>query len=319
MAKQYLDFERPLQEISSRIYDLEEALAHGEIVAEKNPAEEIDRLKLKYARIARQVYRHLSAWQKVQVARHPARPQPADYAAQMITDFQPLAGDRQFAEDPAMLAGLGRFNGKPVAILGINKGKDTKQRMAYNFCMPKPEGYRKAKRIMEMADRFNLPLITLVDTPGAYPGVDAEARGQAEAIAACIETLLKINVPVVSVVTGEGGSGGALALAVADIVMMLEHSIYSVISPEGCASILWREANKQTIPEAAEALCLTAQDLVTHNLVDKVIKEPVGSAHHDAKLAISLVQKAIADGLAEAVNANSTALTRREKFLKLTR
>ena len=321
MTEQYLDFERPIQEIVGRIQDLKNAHEQGDKVAEKDVLAEIERLEVKQAQVTRQLYRNLDAWQKVQIARHPQRPQPRDYIQKLMTDFQPLAGDRQFADDSAMIAGLARFSGMPVAVLGIDKGKTTKEKMANNFGMPRPEGYRKAKRIMEMANRFKLPIMTFVDTPGAYPGVDAEARGQSEAIAACIETLLRAEVPVVSLITGEGGSGGALALAVADQVCMMEHSIYSVISPEGCASILWREATKQTVPEAAQALSLTAQDLEKHKLIDRVIKEPVGAAHRSPELVIEKVNEELQDALAACVldEGKTYIQRRREKFIALTR
>jgi acetyl-CoA carboxylase carboxyl transferase subunit alpha len=315
----YLEFEQPIMEISARIRELAALQAAGKTGAEKNIPAEIERLELKKARVTRLVYRNLKAWQKVQIARHPDRPQPPDYIAYMMEDFQPLAGDRAFADDPALVGGVGRFQGQPVMILGTDKGKKTKGKVAKNFGMPKPEGYRKARRLMQLADKFQLPLITFVDTPGAFPGVEAEARGQGEAIAACIEALLQVNVPVISIVTGEGGSGGALALATADKVFMLEHSVYSVISPEGCAAILWREANKQTVPEAAKQLKLTAQKLERQQLIDGIIKEPVGAAHRDPGLTLKRVGQALKKALGEAKKNPPTAQSRREKFIALTR
>ncbi|MFZ2619969.1 MAG: acetyl-CoA carboxylase carboxyltransferase subunit alpha [Alphaproteobacteria bacterium] len=314
--EQFLDFERAALDISTQIQALHEALAAGNDSAEKDAAGEIERLKLHKAKVLRDIYRHLNPWQVVQVARHPARPQPRDYIQHLIANFQPLAGDRCFGDDKAVLAGLGYFNAQPVAVLGVDKGKGTTDKVAKNFGMPRPDGYRKAKRIMELADKFNLPLLTFVDTPGAYPGVDAEARGQGQAIAACIETLLNINVPVVSTITGEGGSGGALALAVADSVLMLQYSVYSVISPEGCAAILWKDANKETVPAAADALKLTAQNLFEQGLIDGVIQEPVGGAHRDSALITKRVGEAVASALHTAGSGSSAA--RRAKFIGLT-
>lgn len=315
---QFLDFEKPILDLQTRIEELRAAADNKEDIAEKNIGAEIERLEIRAARVARLLYRDLSPLQKVQVARHPERPQGVDYVKGLITDFTPLAGDRRFGDDPALVGGLGKFNGQGVVVLAIDKGKTTAERLARNFGMPKPEGYRKAQRLMEMADKFGLPLITFVDTPGAYPGVDAEERGQAEAIAVCIEKLLGLRVPVISVITGEGGSGGALALAVADRVLMLEHSIYSVISPEGCAAILWKEATKDTIPQAADALKLTAQDLLKMKVVEYVIKEPVGGAQRDGALAIRRAGAAIASHLAELAKVKKPLReARRERFLKI--
>lgn len=315
MANHYLDFERPLLDLATRIEDLAAMQAAGKDIPEKNIPAEIKRLEVKRAKVTRLLYRQLSPWQKVQVARHPERPHPLDYILKLITDFMPLSGDRQFGDDPAMIAGLGRFNGQPVAVLGINKGKTTQERLACQFGMPKPEGYRKAQRIMHLANKFKLPILTFVDTPGAFPGVEAEARGQGEAIASSIEVSLTMDVPIIATITGEGGSGGALALATADKVIMLEHSIYSVISPEGCAAILMKEANKNTIPQAAEGLKLTAQDLAKFGLIDEVIKEPVGGAHRDADLTIERAGKTIAAALKDL---KTDKHARRQKFLGLT-
>ncbi|MEC9291386.1 MAG: acetyl-CoA carboxylase carboxyltransferase subunit alpha [Pseudomonadota bacterium] len=309
----FLEFERPIEDIHIKMDELRAAKEQGvEHPAVKDVDGEIERLQLKEKTILRRLYRNLTPWQRVQVARHQARPQPADYVKLMIEDFTPLAGDRRFADDKTMLAGIGKFNGQSVAILGTQKGHKTAERVKFNFGMPKPEGYRKAERIMKMADKFNLPLITFVDTPGAFPGIDAEARGQSEAIASCIETLLNLNTPVVSVITGEGGSGGALAIAVADKVLMLENSTYSVISPEGCASILWRDAKEAS--EAAGAMKMTADELLKLNVVDEIIKEPVGGAHRDEDLTIKRVSKSITDHLKDL---KGDKKSRRQRFLAL--
>ena len=320
-ARYFLEFEQPVAEVAGRIADLRAAqnTDDADTLPEKNVAAEIKRLEIEEKRLTRILYRELSAYQKVQIARHPQRPHAGFYVNGLLKEIQPLAGDRAFADDAAMLAGLGRFNGKPVAYLGTEKGATTQERMKYSFGMPRPEGYRKARRIMELANRFNLPLLTFVDTPGAFPGVDAEARGQGEAIAACIETSLRLNVPIISTIIGEGGSGGALALATADKVLMLEHSIYSVISPEGCASILWKQASKETIPLAAEALKLTAQDLLKLGVVDEVIKEPVGAAHANPTLMLERVQLGVLNTLhvLSDTGQQSRAQQRRKRFLTL--
>src|SRR5688572_24263205 len=269
----FLDFEKPIAELEGKIAELR----HLSNADDMNIAEEITRLQVKADKLLKQTYSKLSAWQKTQVARHPERPHFNDYANALIEDFVPLAGDRSFADDLAIQGGLGRLRGIPIVIMGHEKGSDTTTRVKHNFGMAKPEGYRKAVRLMELADRFGLPVITLVDTPGAYPGVEAEARGQAEAIARSIETCLKITVPLVSAIIGEGGSGGAIALAAANHIIMLEHSVYSVISPEGCASILWRSAEQAK--DAAEALKLTAEDLKQLGVIDEIVAEPLGGAH----------------------------------------
>lgn len=316
MVQQYLDFEKPVLEVASRIADLRSAHEQGRAVAEKDILGEIARLEVRLARVSRLLYRHLTPQQKVMVARHPERPQGSDYVNALVTDFVALEGDRRFGADKALVGGVGRWMGVPAMILVNDKGKDTAGRLARNFGMPKPEGYRKAQRLMLLADRMGLPIVTLVDTPGAYPGIDAEERGQAEAIAGCLEVLMSVKVPVVSVITGEGGSGGALAMAVANRVLMLEHSVYSVISPEGCAAILWKEATKDTIPLAAEALKLTAQDLLGLKVIDEIVKEPVGGAHREPELAMQRVGKAVVAHLGT-LRGKDCVEARRERFLKI--
>ncbi len=310
---QYLDFEKPIAELEGKI----EELRHVSDGAELNIAEEVARLQLKLERLLRQTYSRLSAWQKVQVARHPERPRFSDYVKGLIADFTPLAGDRRFGEDRAIVGGLGRFRGRSLVVIGHEKGADTQSRLRHNFGMAKPEGYRKAQRLMQLADRFQLPVLTLVDTAGAYPGVDAEERGQAEAIATSIVTCLEIRVPLVSVIIGEGGSGGAIALAVANAVLMLEHAVYSVISPEGCGSILWRDGAH--VQEAAEALKLTAQDLLRLGIVDQIVPEPLGAAHREKEKAIAAVGSAVEEALRalEKLDGNQLRQRRRAKFLEM--
>src|SRR6266581_7085592 len=276
MIRHFLDFERPIAELEGKI----EELRHLSTTGELNIADEVGRLESSANRLLRQTYSRLTPWQKVQVARHPERPHCLDYIGGLITEFVPLAGDRAFAEDPAIIGGIGRFRGRSVMVLGTEKGADTEARVTRNFGMARPEGYRKARRLMRLAERFGLPVLTLVDTAGAYPGVDAEARGQSEAIAGAIETALDIKVPLVASVIGEGGSGGAIALAAGNTVLMLEHAVYSVITPEGCSAILWRDGGHAQ--EAAEALRLTAQDLLKLGIVDGVVPEPLGGAHRGA-------------------------------------
>ncbi len=307
----FLDFEKPIAELEGKIEELRHLSDEGEI----NIAEEVGKLQGKADRLLRQSYAKLTPWQKTQVARHPDRPHVSDYLANLIEDFTPLAGDRLFAEDRAIIGGLGRFRGYSVVVLGQEKGGDTNSRVAHNFGMARPEGYRKARRLMNLADRFKLPIITLVDTPGAYPGVGAEERGQAEAIARCIETCLKLRVPLISAIIGEGGSGGAIAVATADAVLMLEHAVYSVISPEGCASILWR--NGEQSKEAAGALKLTAQDLLKLEVIDEVIPEPLGGAQRGKRETIEAVGDAIEKNLIELRKLKGIALRdrRRDKFL----
>jgi len=319
MSKHYLEFEREVGEIEKRIAELKSL--EGVDVAElpiKDLDEEIDRLEIKQLKILRRIYRKLTPWQKVQVSRHQDRPHASDYVNTIIDNFVPIAGDKRFKEDPCMISGIGKFRGRSVVVLGTEKGRNTRERVKYSFGMPKPEGYRKARRLMQMANKFNMPIITFVDTPGAFPGVEAEARGQSEAIASCIETLLEVDVPVVSVITGEGGSGGALAIATANKVLMLEHSIYSVISPEGCASILWRDA--KSAEQASEALKLTSETLEELNIVDDVIKEPVGGAQRDPHMVIKRTSRAIEKSLRELEASNlNLKQARTERFLALSR
>ncbi|KIC14987.1 MULTISPECIES: acetyl-CoA carboxylase carboxyltransferase subunit alpha [unclassified Leisingera] len=311
---QYLEFEKPLAEIEGKAEELR-ALARAN--EEMDVADEAKALDAKAAQLLQDLYKNLTPWRKCQVARHPERPHCKDYIEALFTEYTPLAGDRNFADDLAVMGGLARFNDQPVVVIGHEKGSDTKSRIERNFGMARPEGYRKAIRLMEMASRFKLPVITLVDTAGAYPGKGAEERGQSEAIARSTEMCLKIGVPLISVIIGEGGSGGAVAFATANRVAMLEHSIYSVISPEGCASILWKDAEKMR--EAAEALRLTAQDLNKLGVNDRIIPEPLGGAHRDPKAAIKSVSGAIQEMLDELKDMDSAALVkdRRQKFLAI--
>jgi acetyl-CoA carboxylase carboxyl transferase subunit alpha len=306
----FLDFERPIAELEGKIAELRHLATTGSL----NIADEVGRLEAQASRLLRQTYARLSPWQKVQVARHPDRPHAGDYIAGLVTDFVPLAGDRAFAEDAAVVGGIGRFRGRSVVALGTEKGADTEARLKHNFGMARPEGYRKAQRLMRLAERFRLPIITFVDTAGAYPGIDAEARGQAEAVAAAIATCLDIEVPLVAAVIGEGGSGGAIALAAGNAVVMLEHAIYSVISPEGCASILWRSAAHAA--EAAEALRLTAQDMLQLGIVDRVVAEPLGGAHRAPEAAIAALGNALDEALRPLLPLDGKALreARRQKF-----
>jgi acetyl-CoA carboxylase carboxyl transferase subunit alpha len=309
----FLEFEKPIAELEGKI----EELRHLANADDMNIAEEVTKLQGKADRLLRQTYGKLTAWQKTLVARHPDRPHFGDYVGALVEDWTPLAGDRNFADDRAILGGLGRFRGRSVVLLGHEKGSDTASRVRHNFGMARPEGYRKSQRLMDMADRFRLPVVTLVDTPGAYPGVDAEARGQAEAIARAIETCLKIRVPLVAAIIGEGGSGGAIALAAGNKVLMLEHAVYSVISPEGCASILWRSSEQAK--EAAEALKLTAEDLLKLGIIDEVVVEPLGGAHRDRAGAIDALGDAIDAALTELCRHDGARLRaeRREKFLAM--
>ncbi len=307
----FLDFEKPISELESKIEELRRLSDDNDV----NIEEEVGKLQTKVDRLLKQTYGKLNAAQKVQVARHPSRPHASAYIERLIEDFTPLAGDRLFAEDAAMLGGLGRFRGHSVMVLGHEKGHDTESRLKHNFGMAKPEGYRKGQRLMQMADRFGLPVLSFVDTAGAYPGVGAEERGQAEAIAKSIETCLRLKVPLIATVIGEGGSGGAVAIATADKVLMLEHAIYSVISPEGCASILWRSSDHAQ--EAATALRLTAQDLEKLEVIDEVIPEPFGGAHRTAHEAIDAAGDAIERTLQqlEPLDGNTLRNRRRQKFL----
>ena len=310
----FLDFEKQVAEFEGKIEELRHMSGSGDtdIVAE------ISKLQTKAERQLKTIYEKLTPWQKVQVARHPNRPHFGEVANYLLNDFVALAGDRNFSEDKAINGGLARFRNYSVMVIGTEKGNTTQQRLETNFGMAKPEGYRKAKRFMEIADRFNLPIITFIDTAGAYPGIGAEERGQAEAIARSIETSLKVNVPTIAVILGEGGSGGAVALATTDRVLMLEHSIYSVISPEGCASILWRSGKNAT--EAANALRLTAQDLYSLGIIDEIIKEPLGAAHRDHKSTLNNLGDAIETNLKELSNIQKSSLceSRRSKFVKMT-
>ena len=307
MARTYLDFERPVAELDKQV---EQALAEGKDASELE-AKSQDELKSLYAKIG--------PWEKTHVARHPARPHTSAYMKALFSDFTFLAGDRKFGDDNALLGGLAKIRGKSVVVMGHEKGKDTESRLKHNFGMANPEGYRKAVRLMEIANRFSLPVISFVDTAGAYPGRGAEERGQAEAIARSIDTGLSLRVPFISVITGEGGSGGAVAIATADCVMMLEHSIYSVISPEGCASILWRTRDRAE--DAAKAMKITAQDLKSLGVIDRIISEPVGGAHRHPEDMIKTVGAAVVKELESFENVSSEDLIsrRREKFLKIGR
>ncbi|MBC7739901.1 MAG: acetyl-CoA carboxylase carboxyltransferase subunit alpha [Candidatus Saccharibacteria bacterium] len=311
---QYLEFEKPLAEIEGKAEELR-AMARGN--AGMDVSTEAAALDRKADQMLKDLYKGLTAWQRCQVARHPERPHCKEYIETLFTEYMPLAGDRNFADDHAVMGGLARFNDAPVIVIGQEKGNDTKSRIERNFGMARPEGYRKAIRLMDMADKFRLPVITLVDTPGAYPGKGAEERGQSEAIAKATERSLGLGVPVISVIIGEGGSGGAVAFATANRIAMLEHSIYSVISPEGCASILWKDAEKMR--EAAEALRLTAQDLQKLGVIDRIVKEPLGGAQRGRKEAMEAVGKAIEAMLKELSGKKPATLIsdRREKFLDM--
>ena len=307
----YLDFEKPIAELEARIAALRDTAESGSIDIDA----EIEKLEAKSARQLRDIYAKLTPWQKALVARHGERPHFKDYVAGMTDDFLPLAGDRAFADDPAIIGGLARIDGRRVMLIGHEKGDDTASRLAHNFGMAKPEGYRKAIRLMRLADQFGLPVVTLVDTPGAFPGVQAEERGQAEAIARATEQCLALKVPMVAVIVGEGGSGGAIAIAAANRVLMFEHAIYSVISPEGCASILWRTADKAA--EAAEAMKITAADQHALGVVDRIVPEPLGGAHRDPDAAIGSLKGAIVEELdgCMALGPDELLAQRRAKFL----
>jgi acetyl-CoA carboxylase carboxyl transferase subunit alpha len=311
--RQFLDFEKPIAELESKIEELRHMTQPGEI----NIADEVARLSAKADSQLKALYAKLTPWQKTLVARHVERPKAAAVIAALITDFTPLAGDRAFADDAAIIGGMGRFRGLPVMVIGTEQGTDTETRIKHNFGSARPEGYRKARRLMELAGRFNLPILTFVDTKGAYPGIDAEARGQAEAIARGIEACLSAPVPLVASIIGEGGSGGAIALAAGNAVLMFEHSIYSVISPEGCASILWKDAAQA--PVAAEAMRITAQDLKKLGLIDEIVPEPVGGAQREPAEALAALSDAIATALAplKGMTPESLRAKRREKFLAM--
>jgi acetyl-CoA carboxylase carboxyl transferase subunit alpha len=310
----YLDFEKPVADIEGKIVELRKMSEGGNV----DFADEIAKLEKRSQDTLRDLYKALAPWQKAQVARHPDRPHCLHYMDSLFTDITPLAGDRAFGEDKAIIAGLARFRGTPVAIIGQEKGDDTKSRLAHNFGMARPEGYRKAVRIMELADRYGLPIVTLVDTAGAYPGIGAEERGQAEAIARSTATCLSVRSPIVSIVIGEGGSGGAIAIATANRVYMLEHAIYSVISPEGAASILWHDSTRAK--DAATSMKITAQDLKELKVIDGIIAEPLGGAHRDPAAAIAAAGEQIATALAELAASNvNHREARRDKFLAIGR
>jgi acetyl-CoA carboxylase carboxyl transferase subunit alpha len=312
----YLDFEAPLAELEGKIAELK-AIANPD--SSVSISDEVKALEKKAAKSLADLYQSLTPWQKAQVARHPDRPHSADYISALITDYTPMAGDRKFGEDNAIVGGLGRFRGEPVAVIGQEKGHDTQTRLKHNFGMARPEGYRKAVRLMETADRFGIPVLTFVDTAGAYPGIDAEERGQAEAIARSTDCCLGLGVPLVSVIIGEGGSGGAIAIATANAVLMLEHAIYSVISPEGAASILWRDAARAK--DAASAMRITAQDLKKLGIIDDIIAEPLGGAHRGREQVLAATEDAISRSLRafSALPPDALRIQRRDKFLAIGR
>ncbi|KHA64750.1 MULTISPECIES: acetyl-CoA carboxylase carboxyltransferase subunit alpha [unclassified Sphingomonas] len=311
----FLDFEKPIAELQGRIDELRETASDGNL----DLSADIMRLQAKSDKLLKDTFARLTPWQKTQVARHPERPHFKDYVAALFEEFMPLAGDRAFGDDQAILGGFATFRGRKIMVLGHEKGDDTASRLRHNFGMGKPEGYRKAIRLVELADRFGLPIVTLVDTSGAFPGIQAEERGQAEAIARSTEACLNAGVPIVSAIVGEGGSGGAVALAAGNRVLMFEHAIYSVISPEGCASILWRTADKAA--EAAEAMRITAQDLKAFGVIDTIVPEPLGGAHRDRAVAIDALGSALTDALDSLVPLSPVELRkeRQAKFLKMGR
>ncbi len=313
--RNFLDFEQPIADLEGKIEELRH-IANDDGL---NIADEVGKLQTKAERMLVQTYDNLTPWQKVQVARHPERPHFTDYVNALISDYTPLDGDRAFADDKAIQGGIGRFCGYSCMVIGHEKGHDTNSRIKHNFGMAMPEGYRKAIRLLEMANHFNLPVITFVDTPGAFPGISAEERGQAEAIARSIEKCLEIKVPLIAAIVGEGGSGGAIALASADSVLMFEHSVYSVISPEGCASILWHSANEAK--KAAEALKLTAQDLIKLDIISQIVAEPIGGAHRDPVSAMQSLGKAIESELIKYIDMDGGIIRakRRERFLNIGR
>ena len=308
----FLDFEQPIAELEARI----EELRYVQDDSAVDISEEIDRLKKKSLVLTREIYAKLSPWQVSQVARHPQRPYTMDYIDAIFTEFQELHGDRIYADDPAIVGGMARFNGQPCMLLGHQKGRDVKERAYRNFGMPRPEGYRKALRLMRTAEKFSLPLFTFVDTPGAYPGVGAEERGQSEAIGRNLYAMSELRIPIISTIVGEGGSGGALAIALGDVVLMMQFATYSVISPEGCASILWKSADKA--PEAAETLGITAQRLKTLGLVDKVIAEPPGGAHRDHVQAAANLKKVLGDAMRQQAGTSTDILlaTRHQRIMQ---
>jgi acetyl-CoA carboxylase carboxyl transferase subunit alpha len=315
--RSYLDFEKPVAELEAKVEELRTMQSAGNGAADI--AEDIGRLETKAAQALRDLYAELTPWQKTQVARHPQRPHCLDYISTLIAEFVPFAGDRKFSEDYAVVGGFGRFRGESICVIGHEKGSTTESRLRHNFGMARPEGYRKAVRLMEMADRFSIPVLALVDTAGAYPGIDAEERGQAEAIARSTEACLNLGVPNVAVILGEGGSGGAVALATANKVLMLEHAIYSVISPEGAASILWRDTTKAQ--DAATNMKITAADLSHFGIIDGIVTEPIGGAHRDPAAAMAAAGEAIGHALAElrALDRDAVRRQRRDKFLAIGR
>ena len=310
-----LDFEKNIADLQDKITKLRESGSSKSSLIEVN--EQIEQIKLKIDKKLNEIYKNLTPWHKLQVARHHKRPHFLDYVKILVPDFEPLSGDRLFREDSALICGFGTFNNRSVMIIGNEKGSNTELRIKHNFGMAKPEGFRKALRVMRLAEKFSLPLISLVDTPGAYPGVGAEQRGQSEAIAKCIEVSLSLKIPTISVIIGEGGSGGAIAIATTNKVLMLEHSVYSVISPEGCASILWKNANYAE--EAATAMKITAQDLQKLNVIDEIIPEPTGGAHRNSSQTIKNVGAAITKSLNQIIDLNSQNLVdlRRQRYLMI--
>src|SRR6202453_1755997 len=314
--RSYLDFEKPVAELEAKIEEMRALQNAGDAIA---VGDEITRMEGKAGQALKELYAELTPWQKTQVARHPQRPHSLDYIAQLITDFTPLAGDRSFGEDAAIIGGFGRFRGQSGCVIGHEKGSDTQSRLKHNFGMARPEGYRKAVRLFDMAERFEIPVIAFVDTAGAYPGIGAEERGQAEAIARSTEACLRIGVPNVAAIIGEGGSGGAIAVATANRVIMLEHAVYSVISPEGAASILWRDTSKAQ--EAASSMKITAEDLMRFAVIDEIVREPMGGAHRDPKAALQAVGDAVAAsfGALRHMDRDAVRQHRQDKFLAIGR
>ena len=314
--RSYFDFEKPVAELETKVEELRQLANQGDAVS---IADELNKLEAKAAKALADLYAALTPWQKILVARHPERPHFSDYVKELITDFTPLAGDRAFGEDAAIVGGFGRFRGQPVCVMGQEKGSDTQSRLKHNFGMARPEGYRKAARLMELADRFGLAVISLVDTAGAFPGVDAEERGQAEAIARSTDMSLELGVPNVAVVVGEGGSGGAIAIAASNKIIMLEHAVYTVASPEASASILWRDSSKAQ--EAATSMKITAQDLLKFGIIDVIVAEPAGGAHRDPKATIAAVGEAVRHELSSlsTMSREQIAALRSEKFLAMGR
>jgi len=310
MKTTFLDFEQPISDLESKI----EELRYVQDDSAVDISDEIQRLQKKSAALARDIYAKLTPWQTSQVARHPQRPYTLDYVADVFTDFEELHGDRAFADDPSIVGGLARLNGQSVMVIGHQKGRDTKEKILRNFGMPRPEGYRKAMRLMRLAEKFGVPVITFVDTPGAYPGIGAEERGQSEAIGKCLYVMAELKVPIICTIIGEGGSGGALAISVGDVVQMLQYATYSVISPEGCASILWKSADKA--PEAAETLGITASRLKTLGLIDRILNEPLGGAHRDPAATALTVKKSLQDALGALAEKDIATLVE-ERFERL--